>query len=60
MLAQALQNALPDDSPIRRNARALQAEFASLGGVPVAADALEELAAALPPDTTPGLQYTSP
>ncbi len=44
LLVQALRNALPDDSPIRTNARALQAEFASLGGVPVAADLLEELA----------------
>ena len=44
VLVQALHHALPDDSPIRGNARALQAEFASLGGVPVAADALEELA----------------
>jgi len=41
VLVQALRNALPDDSPIRRNARALQAEFASLGGVSVAADVLE-------------------
>ncbi|MBI3960538.1 MAG: hypothetical protein HY328_17140 [Chloroflexi bacterium] len=37
VLVQALQNALPDDSPIRRNARALQEEFASLGGVPASA-----------------------
>ncbi len=44
LLIQALRNALPDNSPIRTNARALQAEFASLGGVPVAADLLEELA----------------
>ncbi len=41
VLVQALQNALPDDSTIRRNARSLQEEFASLGGVPVAADVLE-------------------
>ncbi|MCL4835444.1 MAG: hypothetical protein KJZ86_23600 [Caldilineaceae bacterium] len=44
VLIQALRNALPDDSAIRRNARDLQAEFTSLGGVPVAADVLEELA----------------
>lgn len=43
VLIQALRNALPDDSAIRRNARDLQAEFASLGGVPVAADILEAL-----------------
>ena len=47
LLIQALRNALPDDSPIRTNARALQAEFASLGGVPVAADLLEGLAGRL-------------
>jgi UDP:flavonoid glycosyltransferase YjiC (YdhE family) len=45
VLVQALQNALPGDSAIRTNARSLQEEFASLGGVPVAADVLEELAA---------------
>ena len=47
VLVQALQNALPDDSTIRRNARSLQEEFASLGGVPVAADVLEGVAGQL-------------
>lgn len=44
VLVQALNNALPDDSAIRTNARALRDEFASLGGVPMAADLLEGLA----------------
>ena len=44
VLVQALQNALPDDSAIRTNARALRDEFASLGGVAAAADVLEGLA----------------
>ena len=45
VLVQALRNALPGDSAIRGNARALREEFASLGGIPVAADLLEGLAA---------------
>lgn len=44
VLMQALGNALPDDSAIRTNARALRDEFAGLGGVPVAADLLEAVA----------------
>lgn len=47
ILVQALTNALPDDSVIRRNARSLQEEFASLGGVPAAADILEGLVRSL-------------
>jgi len=37
LLAEALQKILPHDSPARRNAAGLREEFASLGGVPRAA-----------------------
>ncbi len=47
VLVQALRNALPDESAIRRNARGLQAEFASLGGIPAAANVLEEVVSRL-------------
>lgn len=40
LLAEALQKILPHDSPARRNAAGLQEEFASLGGVPRAAQIL--------------------
>jgi UDP:flavonoid glycosyltransferase YjiC (YdhE family) len=43
LLVRALQAMLPDNSAIRQNARALQAEFAALGGVPKAADLLEKV-----------------
>ncbi|MBX3054019.1 MAG: hypothetical protein KF753_21255 [Caldilineaceae bacterium] len=49
VLIQALRNALPGDSTIRTNARLLQEEFASLGGVPAAAHLLEALASGLMP-----------
>lgn len=41
VLVQALQNAFPTIRHGCRNARSLQEEFASLGGVPVAVDVLE-------------------
>ena len=40
LVAEALQKILPDDAPARRNAASLQAEFASLGGAPKAAQIL--------------------
>jgi hypothetical protein len=43
LLVRALQAMLPDNSAIRQNARALQSEFAALGGVPRAADLLERV-----------------
>lgn len=43
LLVRALQVMLPNNSVIRQNARALQVEFAALGGVPKAADVLEEV-----------------
>jgi MGT family glycosyltransferase len=43
LLVRALQAMLPNNSAIRQNARALQAEFAALGGVPKAADLLAEV-----------------
>jgi len=42
-LSQSLARLLPDLSPMRANAQALQAEFATLGGVDRAADLLEHL-----------------
>jgi UDP:flavonoid glycosyltransferase YjiC (YdhE family) len=42
-LTDLLAEVLPDRSPLRANAVALQAEFAALGGVPAAADLLEQL-----------------
>jgi UDP:flavonoid glycosyltransferase YjiC (YdhE family) len=41
-LVDLLAELLPDRSPLRANAVALQAEFAALGGVPTAADLLEQ------------------
>jgi UDP:flavonoid glycosyltransferase YjiC (YdhE family) len=43
-LVEALAQVLPDLSPWRAQAVALQAEFDALGGVPAAADRIEELA----------------
>jgi UDP:flavonoid glycosyltransferase YjiC (YdhE family) len=43
VLVQALQNMLPSDSPVRRNAIMLKEEFTSLGGIEKAADLLEEV-----------------
>jgi UDP:flavonoid glycosyltransferase YjiC (YdhE family) len=43
-LVECLAEVLPDRSPLRANAVSLQAEFAALGGVPTAADLLEQLA----------------
>lgn len=40
LLVKALEAMLPDNSAIRQNARSLKDEFASLGGVPRAADLL--------------------
>ena len=40
LLADALQKILPDDAPARRKAASLRDEFASLGGVPKAAQIL--------------------
>jgi UDP:flavonoid glycosyltransferase YjiC (YdhE family) len=40
---EALAQALPDRSPLRVQARLLQAEFDALGGVPAAADMVEQL-----------------
>ena len=45
-LVSALADALPDRSPMRANAVALQAEFDALGGVPAAADHIEAFARA--------------
>ena len=42
-LVQMLQVLLPNNSPIRQNARTLKEEFAALGGVPNAADLMEAL-----------------
>lgn len=42
-LVSALAQMLPDLSPYRANAQALRAEFAALGGVPVAAQLLEQV-----------------
>jgi UDP:flavonoid glycosyltransferase YjiC (YdhE family) len=44
-LVEGLAQALPDRSPLRARAQALQAEFDALGGVPAAADLLERLVA---------------
>ena len=43
-LVEALADTLPDRSPLRANALALQAEFDALGGVPAAADQIETFA----------------
>jgi UDP:flavonoid glycosyltransferase YjiC (YdhE family) len=42
-LVASLAQALPDRSPLRAQAQALQAEFDALGGVPAAADRLETI-----------------
>jgi hypothetical protein len=44
-LVEMLAQLLPDRSPLRANAVALQAEFHALGGVPAAADQIEALRA---------------